>query len=153
VFVPLIAVVFGAEAGAGAALNGQPLRVSAVDRLDRALLNTGFPYDIRTTAQNNFAEFERFHRRAQAVRRGGSAALDCAWVAAGRADGYWEFGVKPWDVAAGGLLVREAGGRVTTVGGSEDFLGEGSIIASNGRIHDDMFALLAEVQREREVHG
>jgi myo-inositol-1(or 4)-monophosphatase len=135
VYDPLRDELFAAEAGRGATLNAQPIRVSTQDQLDHALLATGFPYDIRTNPRNNFAEFHALHLKAQAIRRAGSAALDCAWVAAGRLEGYWEFGIKAWDIGAGALLVREAGGRVTTVTGEENFLGRGSLLASNGWLH------------------
>lgn len=144
VYDPLRDELFAAEAGGGATLNGQPLYVSAQRDLSRALLATGFPYDVRTNPHNNFAEFMRLHLRAQAVRRAGAAALDCAWVAAGRLEGYWEFRVKPWDVGAGALIVREAGGRVTTVAGDDDFLGRDSIVASNGHLHSALLAALNE---------
>jgi myo-inositol-1(or 4)-monophosphatase len=147
VFDPLRDEVYAAEAGQGAALNGEPIKVSSEARLDRALLATGFPYDVRTHPHNNLAEFVRFQLRAQGVRRAGSAALDCAWVAAGRLDGYWEFRVQPWDVGAGGLIVREAGGRVTTAGGDEAFLGRDSIVASNGHLHEQMLRVLREGDR------
>jgi myo-inositol-1(or 4)-monophosphatase len=142
VYDPLRDELFTAQAGQGAALNGSPLRVSAVADLDRALLATGFAYDVRTRAHNNLAEFSRFLLRCQGVRRAGSAALDCAWVAAGRLDGYWELSIQPWDVAAGALLVREAGGLVTTPAGGPDFLAQGAILASNGRLHAEMLAVL-----------
>jgi myo-inositol-1(or 4)-monophosphatase len=142
VYDPLRDELYTAEAGQGAALNGARLRVSPVAELDRALLATGFAYDVRTRARNNLAEFGRFVLRCQGVRRAGSAALDCAWVAAGRLDGYWELSISPWDVAAGALLVREAGGRVTTPSGGPNFLAEGAILASNGRLHAEMLALL-----------
>ena len=142
VYDPLRDEVFAVEAGQGATLNGQPLHVSDETVLDRSLLATGFPYDVRTNPHNNFAQFVQFQLRAQAVRRAGSAALDCAWVAAGRLEGYWEFRVKPWDVGAGALLVREAGGRVTTASGDENFLGRDSIVASNNHIHEQMLKVL-----------
>ena len=144
IYDPLRDEMYTARAGQGAALNGKPIHVSAVIDLDQALLSTGFPYDLRTNSNNNFAEFERFSRRVQAVRRPGSAALDCAWVAAGRADGYWEFRMNPWDVGAGVLLVREAGGQATTASGDPDCLGKDSIVLSNQHIHAQMLAVLRE---------
>lgn len=144
VYDPLRDELFAAEAGQGATLNGQRLHVSTETRLGRSLLATGFPYDVRTNPHNNFAQFIQFHLRTQAVRRAGSAALDCAWVAAGRLEGYWEFRVKPWDVGAGALLVREAGGRVTTAAGDQNFLGRDSIVASNKHIHEQMLMVLRE---------
>lgn len=144
VYDPLRDELFSAEAGRGATLNGHPLRVSAQADLGQALLSTGFAYDVRTHTHNNFAEFRQFHLRALAVRRAGAAALDCAYVAAGRLDGYWEFRMKVWDVGAGALIVREAGGRVTTADGDEDFLGTPSIVASNGHVHEQMLRVLRE---------
>ncbi len=144
VYDPLRDELFCARAGQGATLNGRPLQVSPQAELGQALLATGFAYDVRTNPHNNFAEFQQFHLRAQAVRRAGAAALDCAYVAAGRLDGYWEFRIKPWDVGAGALLVQEAGGRATTTAGAEAFLGEPSILVSNGRLHDQMLRVLRE---------
>ncbi|MBP7690688.1 MAG: inositol monophosphatase [Anaerolineales bacterium] len=144
VYDPTRDEMFLAEAGQGAALNGTRLRVSAETRLDRALLTTGFPYDVRTNPENNFAQFMQFYKRAQAVRRPGAAALDCAYVAAGRVDGYWELGTKPWDIAAGALLVREAGGRVTTTSGSEVMWDQPTVLMTNGHLHAAMLRVLRE---------
>jgi myo-inositol-1(or 4)-monophosphatase len=144
VYDPLRDELFAAEAGAGATLNGQPLRVSAVSDLGRALINTGFAYDVRTNPRNNLPEFTAFLMRAQAVRRAGSAALDCAYVGAGRAEGYWEFGSKPWDLGAGVLVTLEAGGWATTAEGDEDFLGKPSVVVSNGHLHEAMLSVLRE---------
>jgi myo-inositol-1(or 4)-monophosphatase len=144
VYDPLRDELFAAEAGRGATLNGSPLKVSTQTELSKSLLATGFPYDVRTNPRNNLAQFRQFQLRAQAVRRPGSAALDCCYVAAGRLDGYWEFGMNPWDVGAGALVVREAGGRVTTAQGDEDFLGRDSIVASNGHLHEQMLRVLKE---------
>jgi myo-inositol-1(or 4)-monophosphatase len=110
--------------------------------LGRALLNTGFAYDVRTNPRSNLPEFTAFLMRAQAVRRAGSAALDCAYVGAGRAEGYWEFGSKPWDLGAGALITREAGGRVTTAAGNDDFLGQPSVVVSNGLLHEEMLSVI-----------
>ena len=144
---PLRKELFSAELGGGATLNGQPIRVSSRTDLGQAVLSTGFPYDVRTNPQNNFAQFVQFQLRTQAVRHLGSAALDCAWTAMGRLDGYWEFGVKPWDVGAGALIVREAGGRVTSVDGRENFLSTDSIVVSNGRLHEQMLQVLSQAVR------
>jgi myo-inositol-1(or 4)-monophosphatase len=144
VYDPLRDELYAAEAGRGATLNGQPIHVSTETELSHALLATGFPYDVRTNPHNNFEQFRQFQLRSQTVRRAGAAALDCAWVAAGRLEGYWEFRVKPWDVGAGALLVREAGGRVTTAGGEANFLGRESIVVSNQHIHDQMLRVLRE---------
>jgi len=144
VYDPLRDELYAAEAGRGATLNGQPIQVSAETDLSHSLLATGFPYDIRTNSHNNLAQFAQFQLRSRAVRRAGSAALDCAWVAARRLDGYWEFRAKPWDVGAGALIVREAGGSVTTAEGDENFLGRDSILVSNGHIHAQMLRVLRE---------
>jgi myo-inositol-1(or 4)-monophosphatase len=136
--------VFAAEAGGGAMLNGRPVRVSTTEALGASLLATGLPYDVRTNPDNNLDHFVNFAVRSRAVRRIGSAALDLAWTASGRFDGYWEYRLFPWDVAAGALLVAEAGGQVTDALGGPDFLSGASILASNGRIHDAMRQVLRE---------
>jgi myo-inositol-1(or 4)-monophosphatase len=144
IYEPLRDELFAAEAGQGAALNGRRLHVSSQADLGHAFLATGFAYDVRTNPRNNFDQFRQFSLRAQGVRRAGSAALDCAYVAAGRLDGYWELGIKPWDVGAGGLLVQEAGGRATTPEADENFLGSPTIVVSNGLIHAQMLRVLRE---------
>jgi myo-inositol-1(or 4)-monophosphatase len=121
----------------------RPIRVSATAALDGALLATGFPYDLRTSADDNVRQFAAMQRAAQAVRRFGSAALDLCWVGTGAFDGYWEQKLKPWDVAAGILIVLEAGGRVTGYDGRPADLEQGRLVASNGRIHDALLAALA----------
>ena len=127
-------------------MNGKALQVSQTAELDHSLLVTGFPYDIRTHPVTNLNHFARFALRSLGVRRLGSAALDLAYVACGRFDGYWELRLSPWDWAAGLLLVREAGGRVTSLdGGIDVFRPPTSIVASNGRIHD---AMLEELGRK-----
>jgi myo-inositol-1(or 4)-monophosphatase len=142
VYDPVRDELFAADAGQGAHLNEAPMHVSTIGSLDQALLSTGFPYDVRTNPNNNLAEFGRFARLTQGVRRTGSAALDCAWLAAGRLDGFWELRLNPWDIGAGALIAREAGGRVSTYSGDEDFLGKDSILVSNGLLHDDMLRVL-----------
>lgn len=144
VYDPLRDELFAAEAGQGARLNGVPIHVSATAALDQALLATGFPYDMRTNPDNNLAEFARFQRLVQGVRRAGSAALDTSWVAAGRLDGFWELRLKPYDIGAGALIAREAGGRVTTYSGDAEFLGQDSIVVSNGRLHEEILKVLAD---------
>ena len=141
--------LFVAERGRGAWLGERRLSVSSTPTLDESLLSTGFPYDIRETPDNNLREFAAFCLRAQGVRRMGSAVLYLAYVAAGRTDGYWELRLGPWDVAAGALLVEEAGGRVTDlIGGALD-LDAPAIVASNGRIHDEMLSVIAGVRSPR----
>jgi len=144
VYDPLHEEMYCAALGRGATLNGRPIQVSSQAHLGQALLATGFAYDIRTNPRNNLAQFAQFQLRTQGVRRLGSAAIDCAWTALGRLDGYWEFGIKPWDIAAGGLLVREAGGRATSTAGDEEFLSTGTIVVSNGLLHEQMLRVLRE---------
>jgi len=144
VYDPLRDELYAAEAGRGATLNGAPISVSTETDLSRSLLATGFPYDLRTNPHNNFAQFIQFQLRSQTVRRAGSAALDCCWVAVERLEDYWEYRVKPWDVGAGALIAREAGGRVTTATGAEEFLGRESIVVSNGHIHEQMLTVLRD---------
>ena len=138
--------LFVAERGRGAFVNDRKLVVSPTATLNESLLASGFPYNIRETPDNNLAEYGAFSLRAQGVRRMGSAVLYLAWLAAGRFDGYWELRTGPWDVAAGGLLVEEAGGRVTALDGGPLDLDRPAIVASNGRIHDEMLKVLTEVR-------
>jgi myo-inositol-1(or 4)-monophosphatase len=140
--------LFVAERGTGAFLGPERLTVSSTGVLDESLLATGFPYNIRETADNNLAEYGAFSVRARAVRRMGSAVLSLAWLAAGRLDGYWELRLGPWDVAAGSLLVEEAGGRVSDLRGGRVDLESPAVLASNGRIHEGMLAILATIRRE-----
>lgn len=140
---PNLEELFLAERGGGASLNGEPIRVSETTALEKSLLATGFPYDIRATARTNIPEFSAFSFRARAVRRIGSAVLDLCYVAAGRFDGYWELALGPWDMAAGSLIVREAGGLVTNVRGGPFALSGPGVLASNGRIHAAMLEVLA----------
>lgn len=140
---------FTAAAGSGARLVGpsgnQPLRVSGTATLEQGLLATGFPYDVHTSPLDNGAYVARFIKRAFGLRRAGSAALDMAYVAAGRLDGYWEFKVSPWDVAAGILLVQEAGGTVTAIDGAPVALADKlHILADNGLIHTEMLGVIQE---------
>jgi myo-inositol-1(or 4)-monophosphatase len=131
---PLLGMRFAARRGGGTTLNGEPVRVSSTGSLTTALVCTGFNpanYD------RNGRYFAAMSRLAQGVRRDGSAALDLALVAAGRYDAFWEWDLKPWDVAAGALLIAEAGGRVTAIDGSPLDLATGSIAASNGRVHGE----------------
>ncbi len=135
--------VFLAVRERGATRNGHAIRVSEVHDLGLSLLGTGFPYDRQERASDYAAGVEAALRSGQGVRRLGSAALDFAWVACGRFDGYWEFDLHPWDVAAGIMLVNEAGGRVTNEHGKQASLNDRLFIASNGHIHDEFAAALA----------
>jgi myo-inositol-1(or 4)-monophosphatase len=142
VYDPLLDELFQAQRGKGATRNGKPLRVSKVDSLGRALLATGFAYDVHQSFDDNIDHFARFVKRARGLRRDGSAALDLCYVAAGRFDGFWELKLKPWDVAAGGLIVEEAGGRLSDFSGNPS-KGDGrETLASNGLLHEQMLALL-----------
>lgn len=142
VYDPMRNEMFGVERGQGATLNERPMRVSEVDELGRAMLCTGFPYNVRE--RPDFArDFSNFTMQAQAVRRDGSAALDLAYVACGRFDGFWEEGLRPWDIAAGVLLVKEAGGRVSDYSGQPLDLYKPTTLASNGLVHDAMIRVLA----------
>ena len=130
--------LFTAERGQGAWLNGAPLSVSSADALIDSLLVTGFPYTVHADPDELLALFGDFLKRARAVRRLGSAQLDLAYVAAGRFDGFWEMHLKPWDMSAGALLVEEAGGVTTDGAGGAFSSRKGSILATNGRIHQAM---------------
>src|SRR5205823_5682257 len=138
--------LYVADRGRGATVNGEPLAVSSTAGLGESLLSTGFPYDIRETRQTNLREYAAFAVRARGVRRMGSAVLDLAWVAAGRFDGFWELALGPWDIAASSLFIEEAGGRVTNLAGGPLDLEAPQVVASNGRIHDAVLAVLAEVR-------
>lgn len=137
VYDPMRDEMFTAERGKGAFLNGKKIRASATTELEKSLLVTGFPYDTWNTDLDNFKYFERLAKKTQGVRRLGSAALDACYVAAGRFDGFWEFKLKPWDVAAGGLIAEEAGARVTAIDGRADYLSAPlSILASAPGIYE-----------------
>lgn len=149
VYDPTRQELFTAERGEGARLNGAPLRVSASATLIDSLLCTGFPYDVHGALDEVVGLFGDFVGRARAVRRLGSAAIDLCYVAAGRLDGFWEQRLQPWDVAAGTLLVEEAGGRVTGLDGSPLDVRAGHVLASNGRIHDQMIDTIRARSRNR----
>ncbi len=142
VYNPMSDEMFSAVAGSGAHLNNKRITVSRTTSLDRALLNTGFPYDRRTSPDNNFDAFLRFQRASQEVRRVGSAALDLCAVACGRMDGYWEMKIKPHDISAGIIIVREAGGLITDYAGGDNMLAARQVVASNGLIHTEMLSVL-----------
>ena len=142
VYDPMRDELFTAERGQGASLNGRRIQVSPVNSLSGALLCTGFPYDVRERSE--FARhFANFIMNAQGVRRDGAAALDLAYVACGRFDGFWEEGLKPWDVAAGALMIEEAGGRVSNYAGEALSIYQPPILASNGLLHEQMMRVLS----------
>jgi myo-inositol-1(or 4)-monophosphatase len=147
VYDPLREEMFIAELQGGAFLNEKPIRVSSTEALGRALLGTGFPYDIHESADNNIRNFANFANVVQAIRRDGSAALDLCSVACGRFDGYWEMKLSPWDIAAGGLMVTEAGGTVTAFNGAPLDITTGEILASNTLIHNEMMEVLAQARQ------
>ena len=145
VYDPLRDELFAAERGQAARLNGRRLQVSRATELQRSLLVTGFPYDAWSTPQNNLENFSRFSKLTQGVRRLGSAALDLCYVAAGRFDGYWELSLKPWDLAAGGLIAAEAGAIVTNLAGQSDYLTPPcSLLAAPPSLHEKMLVVLSE---------
>jgi myo-inositol-1(or 4)-monophosphatase len=145
VYDPMRDECFSAERERGAFLNGKRLRVSAEMELDQSLLVTGFPYDIRTNPNNNLDHYAKFALCSLGVRRLGSAALDLCYVAAGRFGGYWEFGTNAYDVAAGALIVEEAGGKATdTQGGEFRYANPQPILAANAAVHAQMLAVLNE---------
>lgn len=141
---PLLGESYSAVLGQGALLNGIPMAVSAVDSLEDALVATGFPYDIEAELPDVLGRMEKVLPAAQGLRRCGAASLDLAWVAAGRFDAFYENRLKPWDVAAGWLLVEEAGGRVSSFNGSPHRIERGETLATNGRLHTLLSALLRE---------
>jgi myo-inositol-1(or 4)-monophosphatase len=142
VYNPMLDEMFVAEKGKGSSLNKKRIRVSSTKGLGHSLLATGFPYDVRSSRDNNLRNFSRFALKAQAIRRAGSAALDLCYAACGRFDGFWELRLKPWDTAASALIVKEAGGRVTDFKGNAFSIHSGECLASNGLIHEDMIAVL-----------
>jgi myo-inositol-1(or 4)-monophosphatase len=146
VYNPMLDEMFCAETGSGAFLNGRRLAVSATATLSHGLLATGFPYDIRESKDNNLNYFVQMARNARAIRRAGAAALDLAYLAAGRFDGFWELKLSPWDTAAGCLLVREAGGLVTDLFGAPFELRSPHVLASNGVLHQAMMAVFRQAE-------
>jgi myo-inositol-1(or 4)-monophosphatase len=153
VYNPVQDEMYEARRGAGAFCNSAPIGVSRVEALGASLLATGFPYDIQTSPQNNLENFCAFAKRAQGVRRCGSAALDFCSVASGRLDGFWELKLNPWDCAAGYLIVREAGGTVTNFRGEHGSIYAGEVVASNGWIHQQMLDVLHISNNELRITG
>jgi myo-inositol-1(or 4)-monophosphatase len=142
IYNPMINELFWAVEKRGAFLNNKKIRVSKTKELDRSLLATGFPYDLRESKENNIGHFNNFVLRAQAVRRCGSAALDLCYVACGRLDGFWELKLFPWDLAAGMLIVKEAGGQLSDFKNNKIDIYTKEIVASNGLIHSQMIEIL-----------
>jgi myo-inositol-1(or 4)-monophosphatase len=144
IYNPARKELFRAADGLGATCNRAPIQVSATTDLTHSLLVTGFAYDRRETRDNNYAEFCHLTHLTQGVRRSGSAALDLADVASGRVDGYWERGLSPWDMAAGMVLVQQAGGHISAYDGSQVVLQEGRILATNQKIHSALSEALLQ---------
>jgi myo-inositol-1(or 4)-monophosphatase len=144
VYDPMHDELFSAERGHGARLNGHAIHVSEQAELDQAFLVTGFPYDVRQTSNNNLDQFNRMTLRSQSVRRLGSAAIDMGYIAAGRFDGFWEIRLQPWDLAAGALIVEEAGGVVTAFDGGANYLTTPpyGIVAANRSLHPRLLSAL-----------
>ena len=150
VYDPLLDELYSAVRGKGATLNGRPIRVSEEPQLDQALIATGFAYDVRRSLEDNLDHFAAVVKRARAIRRNGSAALDLCYVAAGRFDGFWELKLHPWDVAAGLLIVEEAGGRTSDFRGGPTPRSGRQVVASNARIHDALLEILGWDRDSRE---
>lgn len=146
VFNPFMNELFFAEKGQGAFLNNRPIRVSDNNNIESACLVTGFPYKWANIDTDPIPVFERFIRKGLPVRRLGSAAIDLCWVAAGRFDGFWEYNLNPWDVAAGYLIVQEAGGRISNFNGDDFDIYDKQTLATNGHIHEDMLTLINTTQ-------
>jgi myo-inositol-1(or 4)-monophosphatase len=149
VYDPMRDELFTAERGRGAYLNGSPIQVSRTASIGDALLVTGFPYTVQQEAEHIVGLFGRFIEASRAVRRLGSAALDVCYVAAGRMDGFWEQGLGPWDIAAGALIVEEAGGWISDLDGQPFRLRSGRLLASNGALHDSMVGIIARHVADR----
>lgn len=143
VYNPMLDELFTSEKGGGAYLNDKKIQVSKVKDLNTSLLATGFPYDIRTSSNNNINHFTNFAVRVQAIRRAGSAALDLCYLACGRFDGFWELKLKPWDIAAAGLIIKEAGGVLSDFKGNPFSIYFPETLVSNGLIHKEMLEVLS----------
>jgi myo-inositol-1(or 4)-monophosphatase len=145
VYIPPLQELFHAERGKGAFLNSERITVSRIDRLDRSLLCTGFPYDVHEHVDFYLRYFRQFMVKSFGIRRPGSAAIDLSYLAAGRFDGFWEFKLHAWDVAAASLLITEAGGKVTDFQGRPFNIYSKEILASNGLVHQEMFQAIREI--------
>jgi myo-inositol-1(or 4)-monophosphatase len=147
IYDPMREDMFVAVCGEGAYLNDKKIKVSSVKDISRSLLATGFPYDIRDSKENNLDYFNSMALNVQAIRRAGAAALDLAYLAAGRFDGFWELKLKPWDTAAGCLMVEEASGTVTDIFGGKWNIYSPNVLASNGLIHQQMMGILCQTHK------
>jgi myo-inositol-1(or 4)-monophosphatase len=151
VYDPMRDEMFGAQRGKGAHLNGEAIRASAATELQKSLLVTGFPYDAWESERDNFDNFVRISKMTQGVRRLGSAALDAAWVGAGRFDGFWEIALNAWDIAAGGLIAEEAGATVTSIDNEPDYIsGPQSVVAAAPGIHGQILRALGKGRQGRD---
>jgi myo-inositol-1(or 4)-monophosphatase len=144
IYDPMRDELYSAEKGSGAFLNGKQIHVSSEARLIRSLLITGFPYNIQENPNHALEHFNNFTYEAQGIRRLGSAAIDMAYVACGRADGFWEVQLHPWDMAAAIVLIREAGGQVTDFSGKPMDVYTPNIVASNGKVHAELLRVLSK---------
>jgi myo-inositol-1(or 4)-monophosphatase len=149
VYDPMREELFSAQKGQGAFMNGEKIVVSDTDTLMKSLLATGFPYDRKVSEKNNLNYFHDLLMSSQEVRRDGSAALDLCYVASGRFDGFWELKLKPWDIAAGSLIVTEAGGLVSDLSGKQFNMHAEEILASNSRIHRQMVMKLRDAAKHK----
>ena len=145
IYDPIHRELFCAEKGKGATLNGARIRVSKIGRLADSLMATGIPFRARDRFHQYMNSFKKISLASSGMRRGGSAALDLAYVACGRFEGFWEINLSPWDVAAGALLIQEAGGKISDVWGRADFLKNGDILASNGLIHRELRSVTSKL--------
>ena len=151
VYDPTRDELFLAQQGKGATLNGTPIHVSATPKLNEALLVTGFAYDVHTAKDNNLKEFCAFTIHARGMRRTGTAAIDLCYIACGRFDGFWELQLNPWDTAAGKIMVEEAGGKMTNYQGAPYSIYGTTLIATNGRIHQEMIEVLRETRSTQKL--
>jgi myo-inositol-1(or 4)-monophosphatase len=153
VYDPLRRECFSAVKGQNTTLNGKAIKISTVEKLDRALLATGFPYDRRENADQYLTYFKAFMTRTQGIRRSGSAALDLCYVACGRIDGFWELKLRPWDVAAASLIIEEAGGKLSDFSGNEFTIWGTETLASNNAIHEEMVSVAKSVRNDVNSRG
>jgi myo-inositol-1(or 4)-monophosphatase len=149
IYDPVHRELFAAAKGRGATLNGRRIRVSPVRALSEALMATGIPFRARDRFEPYIESLKRISYASAGMRRGGSAALDLAYVACGRFDGFWEINLSPWDIAAGAVLISEAGGRISDVWGKGAFLRNGDVLASNGRVHDPLLKITSGIFKPR----